>query len=217
MKIFQDLTIKGEFSALEHFVREIEVSLKENWSRNRAMEEQVKPLDSSPTWCFAFAGRGEEPAAFLWLAYREPDELYVPNIVPAGTERLSHDQYNRVVQEFYKAFVKEAARKTGVRADLGREKVELDELLSEKTAQALRRFSTLANKSTGSSHPRDRMRWEEFLISAHLEESRLAPDELKRWLVEEQQWPSDKASDLAVEYEEAMSLLKAYDGRIQNS
>ena len=217
MKIFQDLTIKGESPDLERFVREIEASLKDNWSRNRAMEEQVRPLDPSPTWCFAFAGGGEEAAAFLWLAYREPDELYVPNIVPAGTERLTHEQYNRIVQEFYEEFVKEAAHKTGVRADLGREKVELEDLLSKDSAQALRRFSGLANKSTGSSHPRDRIRWEEFLISAHREESTLAPDELERWLIEEQQWPSDKASDLAIEYEEAMSLLKAYDARIQKA
>jgi hypothetical protein len=217
VQIFQDLTIKGKSPELESFAREIETSLKDNWSRNRAMEEEVRPLDRSPSWCFAFAGSGEKPAAFLWLAYREPNELYVPNIVPAGTDRLSREQYNSIVQEFYEEFVKDAAHKTGVRAELGREKVELEDLLSKDTAQALRRFSGLANKSTGSSHPRDRTRWEEFLISAHREESTLAPDELERWLIEEQQWPSDKASDLAIEYEEAMSLLKAYDARIQRA
>jgi len=217
VKIFQDLTIKGESSPLEQFVREIEASLKENWSRNREMEEKVRPLDPSPTWCFAFAGRGEEPAAFLWLAYREAKVLYVPNIVPAGTERLSREQYNRIVQEFYEKFVKGAAHKTGVRADLGRESVELEDLLGVEAAQALRRFSALANKSTGSSHPRDRARWEEFLMAAHLKGSTLAPDELERWLIQEQQWPSDKSTDLAIEYEDAMSLLKDYDARIQKA
>lgn len=217
MKVFQDLTIRGEFPALESFVREIEASLTDNWVRNKPMEENARPLDPSPTWCFAFAGRESEPAAFLWLAYRKPGELYVPNVVPAEAGRLTREQYNRIVQEFYEEFVKEAARKAGVRADLGRDRVELEDLLSKDTAQALRRFSGLANKSTGSSHPRDRIRWEEFVISAHREEATLAPDELARWLVEEQQWPSDQASDLAIEYEEAMSLLKAYDARIQGA
>jgi hypothetical protein len=215
VKIFQELTIKGEPSALERFVQEIESSLKGSWSRNKELEEQVKPLDPSPTWCFAFAGRGNNPAAYLWLAYREGNELYVPNIVPAGPERLSRDQYNRIVEEFYEGFAKEAAHNAGVHADLGKENVGLDDLLSEKAAQALQRFSKLANKSTGSSHPLDRKRWEGFLVSAHLEQSTLAPDELERWLVEEEQWPPDKASELAIEYEEAMSLLKAYDARIQ--
>ena len=217
MRIFQELTIKGELSAVERFIDEIESSLKGEWSRDKAMEEQVKALDTSPTWCFAFGGRQQDPAAYLWLAYREPGELYIPNIVPAGTEELSRKQYNRIVQAFYTEFAKEAARRAGVVAILGSDSVELEDLLSAETAQALQRFSALANKSTGSSHPLDKARWEKFLISAHVEKSALAPYELERWLVEEQEWPSNEATDLAVEYENAMSLLDAYDSRIQKT
>ena len=213
MKIFQDLTIKGESAALERFVQEIEASLEENWSRDRGLEEQVKLLDKSPTWCFAFAGRGQEPAAFLWLMYQEANKLYVPNIVPAGSERLSHEQYNGVLQDFYERFVKGAARKTGVHAELGKDSFQLEDALSKASAESLHRFSALANKSTGSSHPRDRTRWEEFLISVHLEGSTLDADTLERWLTEKEEWPADKANQLAIEYEQAMYLLRAYDGR----
>ncbi len=217
MRIFQELEIKGEPSALERFVREVEASLKGDWSRNTTLEKEAQRLDPGPTWCFEFAGRGEQPAADLWFAHREPTELYVPNIVPIGIEPLSRGQYNRILQEFYEKFVKESARKAGVRADLGRETVGIEDLLGKAAAEALRRFSGIANKSTGAAHPRDRKRWEDFLIAAHLRESSLAPDELERWLVEEEQWPPDKASELAIEYEEAMSLLKAYDARIQKA
>jgi hypothetical protein len=217
VKIFQDLTVKGEPAALERFVREIEKSLTESWTRDTRLEEEVKLLDKSPTWCFSFAGRGDEPAAFLWLAYREPDELNVPNIVPAKSGRLLHGEYNRILQEFYEKFVKDAARKTGVHPDLGKDSLQLEDVLSKGCAESLRRFSRLANKSTGSAHPFDNERWEEFLISAHLEGSMLDAHTLERWLVEEEEWPADTASELAIEYEAGMSLLKAYDATTRNA
>lgn len=217
MKIFQDLTIKGEPGALEHFAQELEASLKGEWSRNRELEKQVGPLDQSPTWCFAFAGRGQQPAGFLWLAYRDAYHLHVLNIVPAKTGRLSHEQYNGLLQDFYQTFVKDAARKTGVDPELAKDSFQPEDVLSEGCAESLRRFSRLANKSTGSGHPFDKERWEEFLTSAHLEGSMLHAETLERWLVEEEEWPADSASELATEYEAAMSLLKAYDGRIRNA
>jgi hypothetical protein len=217
VKIFQDLTIKGDADALERFVDEIEASLKENWSRDRALEDKLRPFEKSPGWCFAFAGRGKDPAAFLWLANRTAHELYVPNIVPAESGRLSHDQYNRVLQDFYERFVKGAASKVGVHADLSKDSLQLEDVLTAACAESLRRFSALANKSTGSSHPRDRQRWEGFLISAHLAGSSLDAETLERWLVEEERWPEDQASELAIEYEKAMYLLKAYDDRTRDA
>jgi hypothetical protein len=36
---------------------------------------------------------------------------------------------------------------------------------------------------------------------------------LQRWLVEEESWPEDEASNLAIEYEQARGLLEVYESR----
>jgi hypothetical protein len=36
---------------------------------------------------------------------------------------------------------------------------------------------------------------------------------LKRWLIEEENWPEDKAIDLVIEYEHARDLLEVYESR----
>jgi hypothetical protein len=69
----------------------------------------------------------------------------------------------------------------------------------------------LANKSTGASHPKDKERWFEFLISAHRTSARLDADLLARWLSEAEGWPEDTAHALAIDYEFALGLLQKYD------
>ena len=87
----------------------------------------------------------------------------------------------------------------------------LDDWLSVEAAAALRRFSVLANKSTGSSHPSDRERWVAFLIKAHQDERSFNSDLLMRWLVEVEGWPEEVADKLASQYEFGLDLLDQYD------
>ena len=88
---------------------------------------------------------------------------------------------------------------------------ELDDWLPRAAADALRRFSSLANKATGSSHPSDRERWFAFLIAAHCDRGSLNAGRLERWLIESERWPIESAQGLAVEYELALDLLEEYD------
>ena len=82
---------------------------------------------------------------------------------------------------------------------------------SEEAAAALNRFSVTANKSTGSSHPSDRCRWFEFIFAAHRAQGRLDSDILARWLAEVEDWPSEVANDLVIQYEFGIALLTEYD------
>ena len=36
---------------------------------------------------------------------------------------------------------------------------------------------------------------------------------LARWLIEEEKWPEDKATDLIIEYENAQELLEVYESQ----
>ena len=84
-------------------------------------------------------------------------------------------------------------------------------MVSPAVAEALRRFSVLANKSTGASHPLDRDRWFDFILLAHRENAQLDASVLARWLSESEGWFEDCARDLAGEYERSRSLLTRYE------
>ena len=79
-----------------------------------------------------------------------------------------------------------------------------------KSEELLKVFSNLANKSAGSAHPYDFLRWADFLIEVHKNDSNFSADRLKQQL-EEQKWPSNKVDDLVAEHEFALALLQAYD------
>ena len=88
---------------------------------------------------------------------------------------------------------------------------QIEDKLSLSAFEALTRFSALANQSTGASHPKDRQRWFDFVIQAHMERSELDSDFLERWLIESEDWPQAQASDLAIEYERSRALLARFE------
>ena len=71
---------------------------------------------------------------------------------------------------------------------------------------ALKRFSSLANKSTGSSHPLDQKRGFEFLILAHNAHDKLDVN-LVIYTLRELGWSEERAIELGLEFEFAESLL----------
>ena len=89
---------------------------------------------------------------------------------------------------------------------------DLDHWMAPATAEKLRLFSTCANKATGSAHPRDRERWNDFVLSAHRDGSRMDASTLQRWLIEAEGWPPEVAEQLALEYEYGRELLAFADG-----
>ena len=91
------------------------------------------------------------------------------------------------------------------------------DLTSLEAERALRRFSSAANRSTGSSHPLDERRWMEFVIACAQATPRqdrppLSPTLngglLKRWLTEVDAWAADVASHLVELYEFGSSLIE---------
>ena len=82
---------------------------------------------------------------------------------------------------------------------------------SKEAADALHLFSVMANKATGSSHPMDAHRWRDFLIADHKANGCLDSYNLRRWLVEVEDWPFEEAQDLISDREKAVELLEHYD------
>ena len=139
--------------------------------------------------------------------------LSVANVVPLSTHQLSTDEYNLVLEDFFTRFVQPASARTGVRPELTQTQADLEQWMSGGTAEKLRTFSASANKGTWASHPADRERWNDFVLSTHQERSSLNGSTLRRWLVEVEDWPPEVADQLACEYEVGREILAFAEGR----
>lgn len=214
MHVFRELFIRGEPDRLTETLAEIERLLSEGWFRDKETERQLAALPTAiRSSCFGcFADSGSRPGATVILTAKDPGLLYVSNVIPHSQRRLDYDQYNHVLTEFYERFVQPAAAKTGAAAELTDTQADLEQWLSPGAAEKLRRFSSCANKGTGASHPQDRERWNDFVLSAYQDRGTLDPSTLQRWLVEVENWPPEVASQLAVEYEYGRELLAFADG-----
>jgi hypothetical protein len=215
MEVFRDLTIHGDAEELTRTLDLVERSLTGGWSRDRVVEERLQRLGTRKAvdYCFACTKEGQRPAANVFFREKDPETLHVPNIVPMTQHRLPYGQYNALLEEFYQQFVRPAANQTGAVAELTGNQADLDRWLSPLAAEKLVGFSRSANRGTGSSHPSDRERWNDFVLAAHRECSGLDASTLRRWLVEIEGWAPEVAEQLAIEYEYGRELLAFADGR----
>ena len=150
----------------------------------------------------------DESGLVLW---QEGDGYRISNIVPRNVGELGVTRYNAILRDFVAKIAEPAARSEAFDIELTSPLQSLDDWLDTGPATALRRFSRLANKSTGAAHPMDRERWYAFLIATHHTPKRLDTDQLVRWLIEVEHWSEDKAHELAIDYEFALGLLEQYD------
>ncbi len=216
MRAHQELTIFGPTEELKALPGVIETRLSDGWSRNRAQEADLRPNSTADLYCFHRDTKPPRPAADLWLSLND-GELRVSNIVPSYGRYLSYGDYNEILNEFADKYLFPAARDLGLRVLLTGANLDIRALLSPSVAEALVEFSRNANKMTRASHPRDKERWESFVIAAHRAGAELDSATLRRWLIEEEHWPPDAADDLSIEYDQARSILEEYDRRTQSA
>jgi hypothetical protein len=210
MKVYRDLKIQGTSEQLQALVTEMDKVFTDEWTRELEMEERwcrdmLSP--SSIVRCYSCPERGLRTASTLFLTSDEDGRIRVTNIVPEAKE-LSRDQYNAILEEFYKSCVLPAATRVELSATLTPKDKALTDWVSEETMRRLQQFSRIANQS--SLHPYDEQRWIKSIISAHIEDSELDAEMLRRWFVEEQGWAEERASKLAAQYEFARQVLAAY-------
>lgn len=205
MKTFRDLYIHLNGVDLEAFSNELERQSKAPWMRRKDKEEELRDVGGTPI-CFEASKNPLVAPAALFIFPKEGDTLWVSNIVPTEESELTYDQYNFALENFYENIVLPAIKGSSITADLTSNKISVGSVAGDEVEKALLRFSNLANKSTGSSHPLDRKRWFEFLILANETGSNLYADLIIRSLVE-LGWSEEKAIDLGIQFEFAEDLL----------
>jgi hypothetical protein len=205
MKTFRDLYIHLNGVNVDAFSELLEKVTKVPWVRRKDKEKELGGIEERPICFEALKGSDVSPAA-LFIFPKEGETLWVSNIVPTEESELTYDQYNFALENFYENIVLSAIDGTAITADLTSDQVSIGSVAGDAVEKALIRFSNLANKSTGSSHPLDRERWLEFLVLAHEAKSDLHTDMVIRSLVE-LGWSEEKAIELGIQFEFAEDLL----------
>jgi hypothetical protein len=213
LEIFREIFIRGSTEQLAATIAEMVRSLPDGWSQDLLAERRLGAIGSKTkaTFCFALVSDDRLPAATIFITQEEPGTLVASNIIPRDKDRLSLAEYNSLLEEFYERIVRPCADRAGAIPKLTDKEANLSHWLSETAAKKLRTFSMGANKGTGSSHPIDRERWIDFILTAHREGNRLDASTLRRWLIEIEGWAPEVADQLAGEYEFGGEILTFSD------
>jgi hypothetical protein len=211
MKTFRDLYIHLNGFDIDALSKELESHSIAPWIRRRDKEEELGDVDKRPICFEAQKGSDVSPAA-LFIFIKENETLWVSNIIPTEESELTYDRYNFTLEHFYENIVLPAIKGTSITAELTSDQISIGSVAGEEVEKAFVRFSNLANKSTGSSHPLDRKRWLEFLVLAHEAKSNLHSDMIIRSLVE-LGWPEEKAIELGIQFEFAEHILSYIEER----
>ena len=210
MKRFKDIYVNGDTEKLKSLINATIQNLPNKWSHDTQAEEKLLSLGVSANEAhYAFSREADKnlPAVGLYLIICN-DTLTVPNIVPKNTGQLSFEQYNELLDEFSYIICAQNIENFRVNMKITSDEENIKDWLSQEAVDALKTFSILANKSTGSSHPLDFHRWVAFIIYAHDENSALDGGTLQRFLVEEYDWPEEQADKLASQYDFGRGLLR---------
>lgn len=203
MKKFQDLYLQLNGTDIQRLVDSLTQHCNSLWKRRSDKEDGI---GGYRPYCFESVGNESLAAAALFLYEKESGVWYVSNIVPTVERELNHEQYNSLLNDFASNVVTPAIEDLTVTADLTTDEVSIGSLAGQNVEDALRRFSNLANKSTGTSHPYDRKRWFEFVTMAYESSDELSADLVISTLIEFG-WPEDMAYELGIKYEYAIDLL----------
>jgi hypothetical protein len=208
LEVFRDLNLRGSATQLDAFRAALIERIVPPWVRSEAEERYSASIrGNQDVLVLCREPDLSTPAArvFLW---RNDDCYQVSNIVPIETSELGRGDYNNVLNDFILRVAEPAANATGISVEVTGSRQGLENWTTPQVASALRRFSHLANKSTGSAHWLDKERWFEFIVRSHDYEKPLDTNQLGRWLVEVENWSEDKAHELVLEYEFGQALLE---------
>jgi hypothetical protein len=214
MKSTTELTIRGERADLERLLARVGTLLRDGWKRDRRAEERLGRHGVRGPWdyCFTCTALADRPPAGLWVHARSPNELYVSTVVPLEKQKLSQEESNRLLAEFEREFLGPAAAEVGAKTEIVQHRRTLEHDLSSEAVRLLRAFSASANRA--SLHPKDRPRWNAFLVRVHRDESLIDLALLDEWF-QQAGWPEATRCHLVGEYEAARSLLSAYDEEVE--
>ncbi len=206
MKTYKELYLCGDREALALFENIVVAQSINDW-------EIVSNQDVFTEDFIIFKYSGDEVnKANVFLYTKHNSKYRVTNIVPTEKDRLDYDEYNEVLDKCVAECIHPYANKYGLKVELTSGRANLEDYMSDESAKKLKLFSVAANKSTGSSHPNDSERWNDFLCQVFVEGSHNVTTILGKWL-SNQGWDEEQTEKLVCECEFALELLAYYRER----
>ncbi|MCE2719807.1 MAG: hypothetical protein ACK57R_21530 [Dolichospermum sp.] len=211
MKKFRDLYIYLNSYDIDQLIKYLTDNCINNWSRAYEREKNAVLLEEK-AYCFEHtAGDGLESAGLI-LFQKDPNTWFVSNIVPTEKGQLSVDEYNQILVDFFTTIVQPAIENTPVSTELTNDQEFIENLIGNDAAALLNQFATYANKFTVTSHPGDRKKWFDFILSVNSKGVKLDPNLLSTSLIEKG-WSQEAVDKLVTEYEFADALLNYTKGQ----
>ncbi len=210
MIVFKDLVIEGDKESLDEVMENVQASLVSGSGWRRSLDKEREPVGSKTVYVFERNEDDMLPAAVLSIYPKGKDYnvWYVPNVVPKSyVKMLSISEYNAILTEFYEQILCPYTKQFGIITELTSGQVAPADILGVEAAELLENFSDFANKSTGSSHPRDREHWYDFIEAIAFSKDYVDVGLLQR-ILEEQGWDEESAVDLVIEFEFGFGLIK---------
>jgi hypothetical protein len=215
LEVFKTAEVRGDRHQLSELVTQITEKPAVGWHRNRNREPPKMPKlrAGHEVAVFRCEKEPEWPTADLFIL-GDGNSLKVTNIVPVSVPQLSRNQYNMILDDFVSQNIQSHAKDLKLTVNLTADRRPITDWMSSESAKLLATYSRSANRTI--THPSDEDLWRNFLIQAHLDRTNLDTETLFRWLTEEEGWLEDRARELTIEFEFALSLLNDYDQRREN-
>lgn len=211
MEKHQSLTIRIPINTMDLYLESLyQVASAQGYKR---LEEIEKKLQEDKSLDYAYVCletprihvEGQYLSATIWLSI-ENNKLVLRNIISKQRSILSIKEYNQIVNIFYNIVLKKVGIR-GVRHKLSKSEYQLNEEMGRKTAEALRNFSNVANKTSKLTNESDMMLWGKFIGLASRTHASISVDYLEKWFIDEG-WLPECAEYLVQQYEYSISLMK---------
>lgn len=216
MEVFQDLCIYNPSNL--KLAEALNPEASSLWHRSPKTEENIRNNGGDSLNLVVY--KREESCdirASLLVFHVNEDSWKVANIVPDQIDSLGVKSYNDVLNDFVEHVLRPVAEKENILWNLTKRQQTITDWTSIEAAEALRTFSGLANKSTGSSQPADACRWREYLIADHVAGSTMTESQFRWWLINVHEWSPHTADSLVSEREQAREILRDYDKVLSTS
>jgi hypothetical protein len=217
IEIYQEMTIQGAVEHRPALRKALIAAAVAPWKFDpKASAKAISDLVSSQeVLTFQRQKTDDLPDSSLWLVTTDTGSgYYVSNIVPSRLGHLTVGQFNAVLKDFADRVAAPVTVHHKFSIHTSPPRQSLEDWLSPDAETKLRCFSAMANKTTGSSHPADKLRWLDFIIAVHKSSNKcnkFDDNKLTRWLNEVDGWNQVSAGELGVEYGDGIALLKRYD------
>lgn len=153
------------------------------------------------------------PDALLVIS-KNKEEIKVINIIPykRSTIRLTKEQYNSILDEFYVRVISKVCVKCNIMYPEG--EYTMESLIPHSYDKLIKWVNTSANQEP-FIHNNDLHRWFDFIICLikNNEFDQLSSSDLESWLEDEKNWNEDIIEDTILHYEHDIELLRYYDNK----